>query len=1272
MTRFAADARRLPLQHVTIRVPWHDGGWTGSVCTRPLDNTSCLILPRIGEGRRDDVEVLCAGQRLDELDHADLPPCVGERVSFMAPFPLRRTMTHPYTDFYPETHGHFAPTRFVQPVYSAACVPFRWMLRENVEGNAKDGEIGIAERLKIGWVPDREPDIRNHQGKEVETAWVQERENQLAMLDTFFGSLRSEESLCFFYAKRTPLSEQSRRVIIGVGRVLSVGEATEYAYPVKNPPLRCVLWERNVGHSVRPGFADGFLFPYQEALALVEREGVDPEKFVAFAPDEHFDAYSYGSELLTHDGAVASLVACAATLHRIRGRIEGPWDQVLAWIDTQLNRLWKARGAFPGLGSALSAFGYEWGFQHGSLLAYEIDLLRERQGGGDPWALVDVVMNEPAKLGGPVAKLLKDGLRKGWKRLADERRALLQLLGRCAISEDQALRIYDTTARAEARIEASDAELLRNPYLLFERDRRAVDPIAFGAVDRGLFPDEAVREQFPVLEPSLIEDPADPRRVRALVVDLLEEAAAGGHTLLPRSWVIRRARERALQPPCPLGENVLDACEESFAPVVARAATRAGEPAYQVDRLIECRTIIRREVLGRKKGKPHAADLDWRGLVDAGIDEPLPADPKECKLEKRARREKAAALEQLFRSRLCVLIGPAGTGKTTLLRMLCSLPGLAEKGLLLLAPTGKARVRLEEQTGMRDAGQTLAQFLIRQQRYDGNTGAYFPKPRAPRCVDYRTVIVDECSMLTEEQLAALIDSLSNVERLVLVGDPRQLPPIGAGRPFVDTVRELKPENVETLFPRCGPGYAELKIPRRQPGETRADVLLASHFNGQPLDPGADAVLDEGEEGMDGRLRLVRWNNPQELQEKLVAELVETLGLAGPDDELGFEESLGGARHGDIPWAFFWNRFRDNPGAAARAEAWQMLSPVRAGLVGVDALNRMLQTRFRAKARELAETEGWGRKVPRPIGPQMLLYGDKVINVINQRRRDVWPKPAGEAYLANGDVGIVVGQYKTKKLRGLPWKLEVEFAGELGPKYGFYPGEFGDEGRNPLELAYCLTVHKAQGSEFGVTVVVLTNPCWLLSRELLYTALTRHRDRLLILHEGPLVEYRRYAGDDYSEIARRMTNLFADPLPREVTVNAQQRFLEEGLIHRTERGDLVRSKSELVIADKLHARGIDYAYEQPLVLPNGRIRYPDFTIADHARGVSFYWEHLGMLDDPRYRARWEGKRTEYLRCGIGSHEDGGGPEGTLVETRDEPGGGLDAAAIASVIDGVLLG
>ena len=270
--------------------------------------------------------------------------------------------------------------------------------------------------------------------------------------------------------------------------------------------------------------------------------------------------------------------------------------------------------------------------------------------------------------------------------------------------------------------------------------------------------------------------------------------------------------------------------------------------------------------------------------------------------------------------------------------------------------------------------------------------------------------------------------------------------------------------------------------------------------------------------------------------------------------------------------------------------------------------------------------------------------------------------AGETILIHGGAGGVAG-------------FAIALAKHLGARVvttasAANPSEFGDEARNPLELAYALTVHKTQGSEFGITFLVLPNPCWLLSRELLYTALTRHRDRLVVLHQGPVAEFRRFAGEEHSEIARRMTNLFADPLPREVTVGTATRFLEEGLIHRTERGELVRSKSELVIADKLHARGVDYAYEQPLVVGDGRVRYPDFTIADHARGVTYYWEHLGLLDDPGYRARWARKRADYLAAGIRPHEDGGGPEGTLIESRDDPRGGLDAAAIARLIDTVV--
>jgi hypothetical protein len=1267
MKGLASGARRLPMHHITIRVPWHDGGWTGSVCDRPLENTSCLILPRVGEDKNDEIETRCAGQRLDGLKEEECPPCLVERVSFMAPFDLERIARHPYQVSSAKTHGHFADTRFVHPPYSAACVPFRWMLRGEVEGNPKKNVPGLAERLKLGWVPDREPKL------DFETSWAQEHDNQLVLLDTFFGALRSEESLCFFYAKRTPLSEESRRVIVGVGRVLSVGQSTEYAYSVKDPPLRCVLWERNIGHSIRPGFVDGFLFPYQEILARAARgEVANPEEFVCFAPDEHFDAYSFGSELLTHDGAVASLVACAAVLHRIRQLVEGPWDSVLAWVDTQLNRLWKARGAFPGLGSALSAFGFEWGFQHGSLLAYEIDLERERAGGGNPWLLVDALMKDSNNLDFSTAKLITPGLRKGWMSLGTKRRALLELMSRFTIDETQALRFYDTTKRKDAGIEVSDSAMLANPFLFFEQDRSSSEAIAFGAVDRGLFPDEAVRREFPVAEPSRVEDPADPRRVRALVLDILEEASGEGHTVLPQSWVIRRARDRVLKPPCPLGENVLAASEPDFAPVVARAATRGGEAAYQIDRLAECRRIIRREVQGRRKGKPHAAGYDWLALVNAGLGLAMPKEADDKMLEERARAEKAAALEQLYRGRLSVLIGAAGTGKTTLLKMLCALPEVAKKGVLLLAPTGKARVRLEDQTGLRGAGRTLAQFLIGLHRYDGETGAYFPRADSPRCGDYRTVVIDECSMLTEDQLAALFDACTNVERYVLVGDPRQLPPIGAGRPFVDIINELTPENLQALFPRCAPCYAELTVPRRQTAGGREDVLLAAHFSGRPLEAGADEVWDSLTNGNSTALKVVQWSDTQDLQNKLLQELVEGLGFSGPDDELKFEISLGGEPFKDLDRAFFWNRYGNKPGAASKVESWQVLSPVRGGLEGVEAINRVLQERFRYRWRKLAEAEGWGRKVPKPFGPQSILYGDKVINIVNQRRFDVYPKPEGEAYIANGDLGIVVGQYKTSNLKGMPWKLEVEFAGQLGVKFGFGKREFGDEARNPLELAYALTVHKTQGSEFGITFVVLPNPCWLLSRELIYTALTRHRERLIVLHRGPFTEFRRFASDGNSEIARRMTNLFVDPSPQEVVIAKETRFLEQGLIHRTERGDLVRSKSELVIADKLHSRGVEYAYEQPLVLGERRVRYPDFTIADPARGVTYYWEHLGMLADPGYRSRWERKRAEYLAAGIKPWQEGGGAEGTLIETRDDEDGGLDAAKIARLIEEVVLG
>lgn len=546
---------------------------------------------------------------------------------------------------------------------------------------------------------------------------------------------------------------------------------------------------------------------------------------------------------------------------------------------------------------------------------------------------------------------------------------------------------------------------------------------------------------------------------------------------------------------------------------------------------------------------------------------------------------------------------------------------------------------------------------------------------------FKTVVIDECSMLTEDQLSATLDAIETtaVERLILVGDPRQLPPIGAGRPFVDIVRYLKYNHADANS-QAPAGYAELKIVRRQTehsvsaGElpaARDDIILSRWFGGEAPDPGADEAWDRLASGKSTGIRAVRWEGDTDLQTKLLAEIkVATRAIShrqGFDDEredAAFEISLGGRPYKEAIY-FNLSRSEEDPegierrrGGGADAESWQILSPVRAGETGVDGLNRWLQKSFRRQARTWAEPEKyWERKTCKPLGAQGVLYGDKVINVANARRYDVYPKME-KAYLANGEIGIVVGQFKGRswKPKGLPWKIEVEFSSQLGFKFGFGSGDFGDEGDAPLELAYALTIHKAQGSEFGTTFIVIPNPCRLLSRELLYTALTRQREEVVLFHQGDLRALLKLSLSEHSETARRLTNLFSDPKPVEHVGS----FLEEGLIHRTTRGELVRSKSEVIIANLLHGLGITYAYEQPFTGQDGSVRYPDFTIEDAETGRRVFLEHLGLLSEPAYRRRWLAKLDWYRSQGVLPEEEGEGDAGIVVTTTEEKG--IDSADI----------
>jgi hypothetical protein len=303
-----------------------------------------------------------------------------------------------------------------------------------------------------------------------------------------------------------------------------------------------------------------------------------------------------------------------------------------------------------------------------------------------------------------------------------------------------------------------------------------------------------------------------------------------------------------------------------------------------------------------------------------------------------------------------------------------------------------------------------------------------------------------------------------------------------------------------------------------------------------------------------------------------------------------------------------------------------------------------------------------KAVPKPIGPDRIVYGDKVINTVNHRRFSVFPKEGALQYVANGEIGIVVGKFRRQfeKWTG-PLPVNVEFSSQPKFNYTYRASDFGEEDRPPLELAYAITIHKAQGSEFNVCFLVLPNHCRLLSRELLYTALTRQRDRLVILHQGNWADFKKYSSESFSETARRYTNLFQDP----DLVLVEKHFFENSLIHRTRRGETVRSKSEVIIADNLESENIRYSYEKQFAGDDGLVRYPDFTIEDDS-GQLYLWEHLGMYHEENYRKNWEKKLGWYRSQGILPLEEGKGKRGTLIITKDTEKGGINSDEIKKLV------
>lgn len=563
-------------------------------------------------------------------------------------------------------------------------------------------------------------------------------------------------------------------------------------------------------------------------------------------------------------------------------------------------------------------------------------------------------------------------------------RRLIEFLAAYHIPAEIAVRVYRVYGERSLEL------VHENPYLLAQPQFGA----PFASTD--------------ALALELGVDGDDARRVEAGVIFELRHNLNNGHTFLPldkltaaTAAMLELSEESvrdAIDRLCELGDAEVDEIADLTAVYL---------PEYH-----EAETYITHRVMEMVQCEPtplaHAEEMIAR--IETSRDLTYAALQKE-------------AIRLAAEEKLLILTGGPGTGKTTTLAGLLELFDRLKRETLLAAPTGRAAKRLSELTGCEAS--TVHRLLEAQ--VSPETGKMYFRHDEDDPLKCDALIVDEMSMVDVLLMHSLLRALPENATLILVGDPDQLPSVGAGNLFSDLIRSGA---VRTI--------ALTEIFR----QARESLIV---MNAHAVNHGELPVLTAKDRDFFFMKRRSAESVVQTVAELCSTRLPKNMGIASSEI--------------------------------------QVISPTRKGETGTANLNRLLQAAL--NPHDAAKKEKF-------CGEICFREGDRVMQIRNNY--DIlWKRADGSVGtgIFNGDIGTIVQIDPREEC------IRIRF----DDREAAYDADQLPE----LELAYAVTAHKSQGSEYRAVIFVpFAGAPMLLTRGVLYTAITRARELLILVGNEEVV------------------------------------------------------------------------------------------------------------------------------------------------------------------------